>query len=253
LPAAPEIGPARHGHTCGWVGWRSSTTTSPARVSTCNARWPCTVALAHENGDGWGEGYAYVMLGLALAEGGDLRRAGTHFRAALAVASLGPILGVPLQGLARALVAGDPARAIRLLGAAAAHFDRTGTLQPGFVQRRADATYDRGVQLLGAGAAARAFDDGRRMSTDEAIGFALSGPVETPRPAPGGLTRRETQVAALVARGLANRDIAATLFISVRTVQSHVDHILTKLALHNRTQLAAWVRDHGLAVPSGIR
>ena len=50
----------------------------------------------------------------------------------------------------------------------------------------------------------------------------------------------------LAARGLTNRDIAAQLFLSVRTVEVHVDHILTKLGFHTRTQLAAWAFEKGL-------
>lgn len=56
-----------------------------------------------------------------------------------------------------------------------------------------------------------------------------------------GLSARETQVAQLVARGLTNRQIADTLVLSERTAANHVQHILTKLGLDNRTQIAAWV------------
>jgi non-specific serine/threonine protein kinase len=62
----------------------------------------------------------------------------------------------------------------------------------------------------------------------------------------GTLTRRETEVAALVARGLTNRDIAEQLYLSVRTVDVHVEHILTKLGVHNRTELAAWAYETNL-------
>lgn len=62
-----------------------------------------------------------------------------------------------------------------------------------------------------------------------------------PRPAPSGpLSARELEVAALVARGSTNRQIATALFISERTAQNHVQHILTKLGLDNRTQIATW-------------
>jgi non-specific serine/threonine protein kinase len=64
--------------------------------------------------------------------------------------------------------------------------------------------------------------------------------------APSSLTRRESEVAELVARGLTNREIAGQLYLSVRTVEVHVDHILTKLGFRNRTQLAAWAREEGL-------
>lgn len=55
------------------------------------------------------------------------------------------------------------------------------------------------------------------------------------------LTRRELEVARLVAEGLTNREIAARLVLSVRTVETHVDRVMGKLDFHTRTQLAAWV------------
>jgi DNA-binding CsgD family transcriptional regulator len=55
------------------------------------------------------------------------------------------------------------------------------------------------------------------------------------------LTRREGEVARLVAKGLTNREIAEHLFLSERTAQNHVQHILTKLDLSNRSQIAVWV------------
>ena len=56
----------------------------------------------------------------------------------------------------------------------------------------------------------------------------------------GPLTRREREIAGLIARGLTNRQIAAALHISERTAENHVQHILAKLGLHTRTQIAAW-------------
>jgi len=55
------------------------------------------------------------------------------------------------------------------------------------------------------------------------------------------LTRREREVAALVAEGITNRQIAEALFISERTAQTHVQHILNKLGFSSRSQIAAWV------------
>jgi DNA-binding NarL/FixJ family response regulator len=58
--------------------------------------------------------------------------------------------------------------------------------------------------------------------------------------APGGLSPREAEVAALVAEGLTNRQIAERLVLSERTAQNHVQHILTKLGFTTRSQIAAW-------------
>jgi DNA-binding NarL/FixJ family response regulator len=63
------------------------------------------------------------------------------------------------------------------------------------------------------------------------------------------LSRREREVAALVARGLSNREIAATLFLSERTAENHVQHILTKLGFGSRAQIAAWAVAEGLPTP----
>ncbi|GAB2691281.1 response regulator transcription factor [Nocardia thraciensis] len=55
-----------------------------------------------------------------------------------------------------------------------------------------------------------------------------------------------SDVARLVAAGYSNKRIAADLAISVRTAETHVEHILTKLGFTSRTQIAGWARDHGL-------
>jgi DNA-binding NarL/FixJ family response regulator len=60
------------------------------------------------------------------------------------------------------------------------------------------------------------------------------------------LTRRELEVAELVTRGLSNRAIAESLVISPRTVDGHVEHILTKLAFTGRSQIAAWMTERSL-------
>jgi DNA-binding CsgD family transcriptional regulator len=57
----------------------------------------------------------------------------------------------------------------------------------------------------------------------------------------GPLTAREYEIAALVALGRSNREIADALVLSHRTVGNHVQHILTKLGVGNRSQITAWV------------
>jgi DNA-binding NarL/FixJ family response regulator len=67
---------------------------------------------------------------------------------------------------------------------------------------------------------------------------------ETPREAIP-LTPREREVAALVARGLTNREIAAELVIAERTADTHVSNLLGKLGMKTRSQIAAWAVEQG--------
>jgi CRP-like cAMP-binding protein len=60
------------------------------------------------------------------------------------------------------------------------------------------------------------------------------------------LTPREREVATLIARGLTNREIAAGLVVTERTAATHVEHILSKLGLRSRAQVAAWAAEQGL-------
>jgi DNA-binding CsgD family transcriptional regulator len=65
-----------------------------------------------------------------------------------------------------------------------------------------------------------------------------------------GLTAREREVLALLARGYSNRQIADELIIGVRTAETHVQRVLHKLDLDNRAQAIAWARDHAMALTS---
>jgi DNA-binding NarL/FixJ family response regulator len=132
--------------------------------------------------------------------------------------------------LARALTgAGEIAAAAVEAEAALTTFQRLG------VAPDADA----GRELL-----ARLGADARPSAGDRAGGVSLRKPA-------GGeaLTRREIEVARLVAAGLTNREIAERLHLSVRTVETHVDRVLGKLDFHTRTQLAVWV---GRGEPSKV-
>ncbi|PQP18356.1 protein kinase domain-containing protein [Rhodococcus opacus] len=99
----------------------------------------------------------------------------------------------------------------------------------------------------------QAFTVARRKGTalgfDAAVAYALGEQISPsptsagPSPAP---TKREREVAALIAEGLTNKEIAARLVISPRTAQGHVEHLLTKLGFNSRAQIAAWVvESHG--------
>ena len=74
--------------------------------------------------------------------------------------------------------------------------------------------------------------------------------VDTTSAGPFELTARELEVARLVADGRSNPAIASALFISVATVKTHVSHILQKLALDSRVQLAGWAASADLPRPA---
>jgi predicted ATPase/DNA-binding CsgD family transcriptional regulator len=93
---------------------------------------------------------------------------------------------------------------------------------------------------------------GRRYTLEHAVLYAQSLPFKG-APAlpdvkrPDELTRRERQVAALIAQGKSNGEIAAELVLSKRTVEKHIAHILWKLEITNRSQIVRWAIEAGLA------
>ena len=66
------------------------------------------------------------------------------------------------------------------------------------------------------------------------------------RVAASGITRKEAEVLAALGEHLTNAEIAARMYVSERTVESHVQHALTKLNMSSRTELGAWAQKHGL-------
>ena len=93
------------------------------------------------------------------------------------------------------------------------------------------------------------------MTLDQAADYALApgeGVLFPGPPRQAGergqrvLTSREREIAGLIACGLSNREIASRLVITGRTAESHVQHILAKLAFHSRSQIATWAVEQGL-------
>jgi DNA-binding CsgD family transcriptional regulator len=116
---------------------------------------------------------------------------------------------------------------------------------------------DRTKDLIDRIAAARAHAASRDQIAAAARGDAVPAPraarAVTAAQDPFELSARELEVARLVADGLSNPAIASALFISVPTVKTHVSHILAKLGLESRVQLASWVAGHDLDPPAPAR
>jgi len=193
-----------------------------------------------------------AMRGLAAMQGGELDAATQYFGAGLeGHARIGDrwFVTFDLMGLAQVLVArGQPEGAARLLGAAQALGDDIGGMIGGV-------TYAHLADTIRAQLGAAQFDalsaDGRALSLAQAAALATvetSAPgADAPspvRPIADALTPREWEVARLLGRGDTDRQIAAALFVGVGTVGGHVHHILRKLDLQSRHQVARWLRTH---------
>ncbi|EWC62213.1 putative protein kinase [Actinokineospora spheciospongiae] len=135
---------------------------------------------------------------------------------------------------------GAPRRSARLLGAAAAAARTLGASLANYAAFGSPVSRDSSlvVDAIGAAAAAEEFRAGLAMDTDAAVAYALG---EERAPADPGLTAREAEVAALVAEGLTDREIAERLGIAPRTAETHVAHVRAKLGVRGRAQIAAWV------------
>jgi DNA-binding CsgD family transcriptional regulator len=136
--------------------------------------------------------------------------------------------------------------AARLLGAAEALRQRIGAAR--FTIYAAD--YDANVTLLRNSLGKAEFDtawsEGAALSAEEALAYAQRGRGERKRPASGwqSLTPTELDVVQLVKTGLSNTDVATRLFVSPRTVQTHLTHVYAKLGMTSRAQLIAEAARH---------
>jgi DNA-binding CsgD family transcriptional regulator len=142
--------------------------------------------------------------------------------------------------------AGSYREAARLFGAAQAIRQRMGMVR----FKVWDAAYEVSVATLRDAMGDKDFDaawaEGAALSTEEAIAYAQRGRGERKRPTRGwaSLTPTERDVVRLVSEGLANNDIATRLFVSRRTVQTHLTHVYTKLGLTSRVQLVQEAARH---------
>nr|WP_156686025.1 LuxR family transcriptional regulator [Mycobacterium sp. Marseille-P9652] len=139
-----------------------------------------------------------------------------------------------------ALGAGNTLEAARLLGAADATRRRTGIVRFRIYDAEYEACVEATRDALSDSDFRTAWDAGAAMSTEDGISYARRGRGERKRPPSGwdSLTPTEHDVVRLVREGLGNKDIGDRLFISPRTVQTHLTHVYAKLGLSSRMQLA---------------
>ncbi|MCQ4118317.1 protein kinase domain-containing protein [Rhodococcus tibetensis] len=210
--------------------------------------------ITESHGESVYRSYSLWALGVAVLQQGDrgqaeelleqclrlTRLVDDPFTAAMTLEALAWIAGTE-DGARRAAILMGAAEALgRALGSSSVLF-------PTLLVRHEDCE-----RLTRTALGERAFEAARRegalLGFEEAVAYALGEGPQTATPLAGssatGLTKREREVADLVAQGLTNKAIAARLVISPRTAQGHVEHILTKLGFTSRTQIAGWVVEH---------
>ncbi|GAA3047838.1 ATP-binding protein [Streptomyces glomeratus] len=195
--------------------------------------------------------------GVLALERDDLDAAEAYFDEALGdtdhvsdTAHLGAA-GPALWGLAVSAVrSGRFERALRLFAAVERHGASAALVIPPWFRAQVEEAAATALGALPKARAEGALAAGRRLGPREIVDYARDGRRGT---APGGddpLSPREREVIALVAAGLTNRQIAARLYLSVRTVETHVRNIRNTLGLRSRTHVAAWSARRAQAVPT---
>ena len=206
--------------------------------------------LSREAGDLYSLGMMLLNQGFAALNSGDLRESGQRFAEGLQVARQldDRVAQCHLLGGLGCCAAGsrEPRLAAQLFGAmenlrAEAGATINAGMAPALAQARASVTATLGPSRFEA-----EFKAGQQLSRDAAARLALREPAPPTAAASGHgsagvLRQRETDVARLVAGGLSNKEIGARLFISERTVESHVRSIMNKLGFTSRAQIAGWM------------
>jgi non-specific serine/threonine protein kinase len=201
--------------------------------------------VAIEAEDDYGAVGAYYIFGWLEILSGNTGAARNSFIRALELVSANDVLSMAqqIEGIAAAGMPAHPRRAVTLFGAASKLREEVVTpvqlpwsiwLEPAIAEARA---------ALPERIADKAWEAGRTMSTGQFLALARQGLGATrsreAAGSAGGLSKRELEVAGLVASGMTSRAIAERLFLSERTVESHLEHILTKLGFSSRTQVAS--------------
>jgi non-specific serine/threonine protein kinase len=211
------------------------------------------LALFRREGNHYGVASSLIGLAWAAEDRGDPTGAAAHYRDCLGLwGEIGTQEGLAdtLAGTGRlAALGGRPAPAARLLGAAAALGEALGYFVPPWERARSTNAAAAVRAALGEHEFAAVWAAGRALTPEQAAleTAALLADLTDPAApvasagvgAGAGLTPRELEVLRLMVAGRSNPEIAAALFVSPRTAQTHVGNILAKFGVESRTEAAA--------------
>jgi predicted ATPase/DNA-binding CsgD family transcriptional regulator len=207
------------------------------------------LALTERHEARWSRGYALWAVAIHRWRAAEPRQAADLLHEAVALRLPDrTLLAFLVEALAWCHSAeGEHERVARLLGGAGAVWRlsgaRVGEMSPYQGVDEQCAALAR--KALGDDVFDAAFAEAAGSGLDDVVRYALRERPATRAAStsaePGGLTRRQREIAELVARGMSNKEIAAALVLSGRTVEGHVENILVKLGLTSRTQVASWL------------
>jgi predicted ATPase/DNA-binding CsgD family transcriptional regulator/transcriptional regulator with XRE-family HTH domain len=217
----------------------------------------CAAGLARSRqaGDPWNQARLLVQMATLDLRAARIEDATAHLRESLRLAARTGDqfeLRNGLDGCGHLSVAtGRWAEAVTIWAAHAAIFRHEGYAYPPAEARRQQESLRKARQALGHDRARAAGQRGTAMSRDTAIEYALmltapGPPLPAAAPGPGTLSDRERELVTLVAHGYTNAQIAAQLYISVRTVTSHLDRIRDKTGCRRRADLTRLALTTGL-------
>jgi non-specific serine/threonine protein kinase len=215
-------------------------------LDACREACQGAVDMARGAGEAWARELALRFLAQAEWRAGQFDTAEAALRECIAIdRDLGDLWHLGWAAEALGWIAVDTGRAERgaqLLGIASGVWARTG-LSLGYPF---GAWHERALANLRTRLGTRRLEAelgrGRSLGRDDAVALALSGATPSTNAVlhRRSLSDRELEVAALAAAGLSNRAIADRLFLSPRTVEKHVEHVMDKLGVGSRAEIAAW-------------
>ncbi len=228
------------------LGWAYCRRRDPERAQEVleHGRLACIA-----KGERWLHSWILTFLALAHWMQQDKSTAAEYLREALiAKRRFQDALGIAVVVEMLAWMEPDPTRAACLMGAAERMWKPLGNYPGGFELPTWSEECAAEVRFkLGDDRFEAAIGEGRHMTVEQTISYALGEVANSASPSVDsakdestvlGLTRREAQVAQMLAEGLTNQQIARKLVVAPRTIDSHVEHIFKKLGVNSRMQVA---------------